>query len=294
MWGLQFGQGGTMRPSVRQFYRFIVGFVGLVAINAAFFYPAVVNGESVAQQGNIAATVAALLQTRQAVVATITASAPQDGATSAQTGVKSTPAPTNTPVDVPTNTPAKVSSLPLVEVLVRGLNIRSGPGTRYAVVSNANAGQQFVILGQASNCAWLNVGNPDNNNSEVGWISGAAQYASYTVACSTITSALAPTRQIVATPRPTATPAPASGQTNQTATTGCYILENQLSFTLTIKLSRADGWSDSFQLDPAARREYCAPAGTYNYTISLPPPLSSINGVLTISAGDRFYLPLKL
>ena len=283
-----------MRPSAWQSYRFIVGFVGLVAMNAALFYPAVVNGESVAQQGNIAATVAALLQTRQAVVATITASAPQNDTAAAQAGAKSTPVPTNTPVNVPTNTAQSTSSSPLVEVLVRGLNIRSGPGTGYAVVGNANAGQQFVILGQASNCAWLNVGNPNKNNSEVGWISGAAQYTSYAVACSAIPSVGAPARQVVATPRSTSTPATSTQQNNQTAATGCYILENQLGYTLTIRLSRTDGWSDSFQLDPAARREYCAPAGTYSYTISLPPPLSNINGMLTISAGDRFYLPLKL
>jgi hypothetical protein len=70
--------------------------------------------------------------------------------------------PTQTPAALPTNTripatptPRRVS--PIVEVLVEGLNIRSGPGTGYPVVASGAIGQRFPVIGQSGNCAWLHV-----------------------------------------------------------------------------------------------------------------------------------------
>ena len=256
----------------------VAAFMGIAV---ALYHPSAVNGKTVQQQADVVATVNALLQIRAEVVATITAIA-------IQTGDK---APVSTPIataSVGNVSSGSVSSGPIVKVLVKGLNIRSGPGTGFAVVGNANAGQQFSILGQSGNCAWLKIGTPNSERREVGWISGGSQYTSYTTACKDI-----PAANQASLPVATARPAPTSAKSTSDQI-GCYIIENQLALQLTIQLSRADGWKDSFQLASGATREYCAEAGTYTYTISLPPPLSNISGELKINAGDRFYLPLKL
>lgn len=266
-----------MKQQQNQFYRLIFWLLVSLGVTTILLVAGTTKRMNGQQQFDAAATATALVQTREAIVATVTASA-------ASNPVAKAVAPSK-----PTAAPAAAATVPIAEVRVKGLNIRSGPGTGYAIRSNANVGQRFTILGQSGNCAWLKVGDMNQPSTEVGWISGNAQYTAYTTACTQIPQASAPVLPPTKTPRST-TPA----QTNQANATGCYILENQLALQLTITLSRADGWSDSFQLAPGTTREYCAPPGTYNYTISLPPPLSSMSGVLTIKAGDRFYLPLKL
>jgi serine protease Do len=40
-------------------------------------------------------------------------------------------------------------------------------------------------------------------------------------------------------------------------------------------------------------KEYCLDLGRYTYTIDAPPPWGSINGDLTVNAGDRFRWPIE-
>lgn len=99
------------------------------------------------------------------------------------------------------STPTLRAPSPLAEVLVEGLNIRSGPGTNFAVVARGTFGQQLPVTGQSGNCAWLQVLLEDGSD---GWISGAAAYSSLNVACSVVPGA----RAAAAIPTPSATPRP--------------------------------------------------------------------------------------
>jgi uncharacterized protein YgiM (DUF1202 family) len=77
-------------------------------------------------------------------------------------------------VPLPTSTPEPPDQL-VVEVIVDGLNIRSGPGVNYPIIGSAQVGMRFLIAGQANNCGWLNITGADG---EIGWISGAPHLCS--------------------------------------------------------------------------------------------------------------------
>jgi hypothetical protein len=213
------------------------------------------------QNFNAAATVTALVETRTAILAILTGTPPAPVA------------------GAPANNAA-----PTVTIKVRGLNVRSGPGTNYGVIANVNAGKILTIVGSAANCNWLQV---QENGRDLGWISGGSQFVTVTAPCATLPVTAAP---LAPTPVPTPTPVPATN----VATEGCYVLINQLGFKLTITLSRSDGWTDTFSLSVGSEREYCAPPGDYQYTLQAPGALGAIQGTLTIKAGERNRLPLKL
>lgn len=242
--------------------------VWLAAMALGYLWLALPATEAVrAQQNfNAAATVTALVETRTAILAILTGT------------------PTAPPV---ANTPANSAGTgPTVTVKVQGLNVRSGPGTNYSVIANVNAGQSLTIVGSATNCSWLKV---QENGRDLGWISGSNQFVTFTVPCSTLPVTAAP-----AVPTPAPPPAPPPATNSGAGAEGCYVLINQLGFNLTITLSRNDGWSDTFTLNAGAEREYCAPAGDYQYTLQAPGALGAIQGALTIKAGERYRLPLKL
>lgn len=75
---------------------------------------------------------------------------------------------------IPTKTP-----LPQVSagtVLVKSLNIRSGPGTNYAVISSMKQGDEFYILADVQNQEnqkWLLIPLP---NDSFGWVIGEQKY----------------------------------------------------------------------------------------------------------------------
>lgn len=242
--------------------------VWLVGIVVGWFWLSLSATEAVqAQQTfNAAATVTALVETRTAILAILT-------------GTPSAPPAVNESAN-------HTSGALTVTVKVRGLNVRSGPGTNYGVIANVNAGQSLTIVGSAADCSWLKV---QENGRDLGWISGSNQFVTFTVPCSTLPVTAAP-----AVPTPAPPPAPPPAANSGAGAEGCYVLINQLGFNLTITLSRNDGWSDTFTLNAGAEREYCAPAGDYQYTLQAPGALGAIQGALTIKAGERYRLPLKL
>lgn len=241
-----------------------VWWIGLVA-GSFWLYLAATGAVRAQQNFNAAATVTALVETRTAILAILT----------------------GTPVAPAANAPANsAGSGPTVTVNVRGLNVRSGPGTSYAVIASVNAGKVLTIVGSAANCNWLKV---QDGGRDLGWISGGNQFVTFTAPCATLPVTAAPA---ALTPVPTPTPPPAASAAS--GAQGCYVLINQLGFELTITLSRNDGWNDSFVLAVGAEREYCAPPGDYQYTLQAPGALGAIQGTLTIKAGERNRLPLKL
>jgi hypothetical protein len=233
----------------------------VLVVGCFCLYLAATGAVRAQQNFNAAATVTALVETRTAILAILT----------------------GTPVAPPTGEPApQEGTAPTVTVNVRGLNVRSGPGTSYAVIASVNAGKVLTIVGSAANCNWLKV---QDGGRDLGWISGGNQFVTFTAPCATLPVTAAPTA-------PTPTPPPAASAAS--GTQGCYVLINQLGFELTITLSRNDGWNDTFVLGIGAEREYCAPPGDYQYTLKAPGALGAIQGTLTIKAGERNRLPLKL
>ncbi|HHY56109.1 MAG TPA: SH3 domain-containing protein [Chloroflexi bacterium] len=245
---------------------------------------------------NATATVSALLQLQLQIDATRTAIA-QLSAT-----------PTHTPTVLPVNTrapatPAPRRVSPIAEVLVEGLNIRSGPGTGYPVIASGAIGQRFPVIGQSGNCAWLQVVLEDGTE---GWLSGAAAYSSLNVACNglpgeSVAAAPTPTpaRQIpTTTPRPVqsaaqpAAPALASaasaagGVLTSFEPLGAWRRGDEPYGSLTQSTAQVQDGAAS----AALAYKFPASAGSSNYVVFLPQPELRIpNGaqVLTLQVyGD--------
>ncbi|MEZ4864335.1 MAG: SH3 domain-containing protein [Caldilineaceae bacterium] len=248
----------------------VLGLVGVIGYGPGQVVYGIAHGAVVQQPFDAAATVTALVQTREAILVILTGTPTP----AAQAALSSGAGATSTAQSVADNSFR-------VEVKVQGLNVRSGPGTNYTILTSANAGETFAIIGEAYNCSWLYVQRDDR---ALGWISGAARYVAFTVPCGDLPQAPIPVA-------PTVTPQPASQAANNV---GCYSLLNQLGFEVTITLARSDGWQDSFSLAAGAEREYCAAPGTYSYSLAAPGALGAIQGTLTIKDGERYRLPLKL
>ncbi len=128
-----------------------------------------------------------------------------------------TPASTTTPIDTPT--PTTVSSRPQAEIVISSLNMREGPGTDYAIVGAASAGDLFEIIGIDPATGWLQVTDTDGNAC---WISGNSKYTRVVGKLDGVPAiqALPPSPTLTATPTrasrlapiPTL-PAPSSGST---------------------------------------------------------------------------------
>jgi uncharacterized protein YraI len=106
------------------------------------------------------------------------------------------PAPTNTP-EPPTD--------PVV-VTNQGMNVRGGPGTNYAVIGSATAGQRFTVTGKNPQGDWWQV----NFNGQAGWLYGPLVSAENTGSVQVAANIPAPPPTATPAPvQPTATPVPA-------------------------------------------------------------------------------------
>jgi serine protease Do len=188
---------------------------------------------------------------------------------------------------------------PLAVVEVDSLNIRSGPGTNYNRVGVASQGDALVIEGQVDNCDWLKITSPEGIE---GWASGKSQYVTLDTRCTDIPDAERP-----APPAESAAPQEGgarSGQGDQGSSQGasaaggsdqgCYLFQNQLGSELTITFTRTEnGRGTTFKVGGNGEAEKCFDSGRYTYTIDAPPPWNSINGELTVQAGDAFLFPIS-
>ncbi len=204
----------------------------------------------------------------------------------------------------PTSTPIPQSAT--ATILISRLNMRAGPGTNYGILSVAQQGRTFNIIGQAANCEWLQV-----EDAVIGaaWIAGTAQYVSFTAPCASIPVAASPPASVPPTSAPASTPTPAAQPTQPPAPgptapppadnplpadEGCYLFQNQLGPEITITLTAQDWqWSDTFRLAGSEERPYCLGPGRYTYTIDAPPPWNEINGELKVTAGERLLFPIR-
>ena len=115
---------------------------------------------------------------------------------------------------------------PSVQVEADRVNIRSGPGSTYAVIASALAGQNYPVLGQSGDCTWLQIAREEGGEA---WMTGNSAYTRLSVACSALPVAQASAQPAAAqsTAAPTApsptTAAPAvnaTGKVDGTLITG--------------------------------------------------------------------------
>ncbi len=71
----------------------------------------------------------------------------------------------------------------VASVVTYALNVRSGPGIGYSLVSTVRQGERLYIQAANADCSWLNIRTPDNRQ---GWVSGNNLNVRFDVACSQI------------------------------------------------------------------------------------------------------------
>ena len=116
-----------------------------------------------------------------------------------------TPTPTPSPTATFTPTPAAGQAGNVAHVTSRALNLRSGPGSGYAIIRALPRGTRLLVLGQSANAYWLLVRLEDGVE---GWV--ARPYTDYRGQAPVVPVATRPVPIYTATPvtpYPTATPA---------------------------------------------------------------------------------------
>jgi hypothetical protein len=97
----------------------------------------------------------------------ITETATVSSTATARPATRITPTATPAPPAAITSTATPTATL-LAEVIAKGLNVRSGPGVQYGVLTEAKAGDQFPVLGRTARNDWVQIALPTG---EPGWIS---------------------------------------------------------------------------------------------------------------------------
>jgi N-acetylmuramoyl-L-alanine amidase len=102
---------------------------------------------------------------------------------------------------LPVVTPADAPSSSATALVATGaLNVRSGPGITYSVVTVASQGQTVQMLGRNANSSWVKI---RLSNGAEGWVNAASTYITPSVAVSSLPFADSP-----ATPEPPVPVAP--------------------------------------------------------------------------------------
>ncbi|NIO69754.1 MAG: SH3 domain-containing protein [Anaerolineae bacterium] len=124
-----------------------------------------------------------------------------------------TPIPTNTPnVPPPTDTPSSPPTpvptptpipQPEATVATEVLNIRSGPGTNYGRVRQAQEGERLEVIGRTEASDWLKILTSDGQE---GWV--AAEFVTVNTDLGPVAVAQAPPAPTPVPATPTPTPAP--------------------------------------------------------------------------------------
>ncbi len=99
-----------------------------------------------------------------------------------------------------TEPPGSPTPLPSARVMVKLLNVRSGPGTAYTVLAIVKEGDVLTALGRTPDNTWIVVRLPDGTS---GWCSAQAKYVTLSGSISEL-----PAAPIPAPPWPTAVRSP--------------------------------------------------------------------------------------
>jgi uncharacterized protein YgiM (DUF1202 family) len=173
---------------------------------------------------------------------------------------------------------ANAQAAATVTVLVDRLNIRSGPGTGYAVTGSAAEGEKYTVTGQNGNCAWLKIAS---SGKALGWVSGSKSYTRLNGACSKIPAVSGSTGGGTAT-------VPSSGKQ------GCALLTNQLAFAVKLDVKRSDGWQSSWSIPVGGETKICVNPGSYTATFTAAGMPGNMAFPLTVKGGEYFEIPLTL
>ena len=112
---------------------------------------------------------------------------------------------------------------PTAEIVTGALNVRSGPGLEYSIVTVVNQGNVVNLLGRNADSTWAYV---QTASATLGWVNASSTYINPSVAISsldevttaTATPTAVPTSTSVPNPTSTPTPVPATGSTATVAT----------------------------------------------------------------------------
>lgn len=155
------------------------------------------------------------------------------------------------------------------------LNVRSGPGTSYAVVGSAVNGEKYSVTGQNSSCAWLQIAK---GGKALGWVSGNKSYTRLNGSCSSIPAAGG------------SSAAPAAGKSKQ----GCALLINQLKFDVKLAVKRSDGWQSSWTIPVDGQSKVCVDPGSYTATFTASGMPGNMAFPLTVKGGEYYEIPLSM
>lgn len=229
-------QDGKFRRRQRLIYGvLLIGMIwgGLFSIlSAQSSNRAIAHDHASYGQDDVPATITALYAQLQAIDATKTAIAQATPVTATQIATASstqTRPPTHTPLPppTPTRTPTPTATatatrvIAVANVLVPTLNMRSGPGINFPIITRSQAGNIFPIVSQVEDCAWLQV---VLENGEQVWISGSAAFTQMNVACTQVPALPVTLAADLSRPTPTPRnagqlqPSPTSAQLRNTPT----------------------------------------------------------------------------
>ncbi len=205
--------------------------------------------------------------------------------------------PTPTP-EPPTATPEPEPETPQA-VASRNMNVRSGPGTDFAVIASANSGDSFYITGKNEDGSWYQV--CCFAGEEKGWLSASLVTIEGDAAeIQVATDIPAPPPTPTPPPKPTSPPsapppaATATPEAELPPDLGCYLIQNQINAELTFTIEAVGwNWRETFRIPAGAEIPYCLSPGRYNYTIDAPPPWGNINGSIDVAAGDALLWPIQ-
>lgn len=165
------------------------------------------------------------------------------------------PRPTATPM------PAVVAVVQIAK-----LNVRSGPGTQYAIIGAVNQNDRLPVTGRPRGyCNWFQVQLPSG---QLGWIAGPPTYSTLEGNCNDVS--------VVPTPTPPPPP-----------TKPCVRFDNHFNKVadVTLTIPGNANWNQKFNVAPRGRQTQCLAPGRYTFSIGVP-GVGSVNGEFTLERGD--------
>lgn len=162
----------------------------------------------------------------------------------------------------PTATP-----IPTVVAVVQiaKLNVRSGPGTGYAILGAVSQHERLPVTGRPrGRCDWFQVQRP---NGQLGWVAGPPTYTTLEGNCNDV--------PVVTTPPP---PPPAKP---------CVRFDNHFNKVTDVTLTSPDNSqvNQKFNIGPHGRQTQCLAPGRYTVSIGVP-GIGNMNGEFTLERGN--------
>lgn len=184
------------------------------------------------------------------------------------------PEPTANPLLAPTLTVTPTATpIPAVVAVVQiaKLNVRSGPGTGYAIVGAVSQNDRLPVTGRPrGRCDWFQVQLPSG---QLGWIAGPPTYSTLEGNCTDV-------QEVIVTPPP-----PPS------STNPCVRFDNHFNKVADVTLTSPGnaGFSQKFNIAAHGRQTQCLSPGRYTFSVGVP-GIGNVNGEFTLARGGRLLV----